>query len=66
MIVLDTDCLTFLKYEYASVAQQIHDKAKHINALAMNTFVHVHQSLNDVSPMVVGTVDQAALDAAMG
>ncbi|MFL5698674.1 MAG: neuraminidase-like domain-containing protein [Ktedonobacteraceae bacterium] len=44
-------------------AQQVHDKAKQINALATTTFVNLHQQLNDVSPRAVGGVDQATIDA---
>ncbi|MFL6546599.1 MAG: Tc toxin subunit A, partial [Candidatus Udaeobacter sp.] len=44
-------------------AQQVHDKAKQINALATTTFVNLHQQLNDVSPRAVGGVDQAMMDA---
>jgi len=43
-------------------ARMVYAKAKQIDALTMNTFVHIRQHLNDVSPMVIGSVDQPTLD----
>ena len=44
-------------------AQMVHDKAQQVNALATTTFVNLHQQLNDVSPRVIGSLDQTAQNA---